>query len=255
MQTTKRRMVAVAVVVCGFSVGMAGLLNYFKYQSTTSRIVTERLVVTGKAVENVIHLALDLGLQFSDIATLPATLERERNTDDLIQGIDIFDNEGKLLYSTHQPTGNRPVPAPWLAAIASARGGEWRVDAEGASAAGISLKNSFGVTLAHMALRYSRERLHHENAEVARELAANTLIVFVLSSVVASLSLLGVMARLERDMADAEAALSAGDGTPAAARAADGPFGSAVRRFILTTGEVEREIADLNACLERGEQR
>src|SRR2546426_637769 len=90
MQTTNRRMVAVAVIVCGFAVGMAGLLNYFKYRSAANRIVTERLVVTGRSVETVIHLALDLGLQFADIATLPETLERERGTDNLIQGMDIF---------------------------------------------------------------------------------------------------------------------------------------------------------------------
>ena len=30
MMSTKRRMIAVAVLVCGFAVGMAGLLDYFK---------------------------------------------------------------------------------------------------------------------------------------------------------------------------------------------------------------------------------
>src|SRR5688572_23822171 len=100
MESTKRNLVAVAVVVSGFAVGMAGLLNYFKYRSTANRLVTERLVVTGKAVENSIQNALELGLQFSDMTTLPTTLDRERATDDLIQGIDVFDTDGKLLYST-----------------------------------------------------------------------------------------------------------------------------------------------------------
>lgn len=251
-QTTKLRIVAVAVVVCGFAVGMAGLLNYFKYRSTANRIVAERLVVTGRAVENVVHVALDLGLQFSEIPTLPATLDRERGTDDLIQGIDIFDNDGKLLYSTDSSRLTRPAPAAWLAAIGSARGSHWMVEDETASAAGMSLKNAFGMTPAHLALRFSRDSLSDENAEVARELALNTFIVFVIASMFASTALLAVMRRLKRDLTDAEAALDASDGAAEAAPAAGGPFRSVLQRFLQTTREVEREIADLNACLDRG---
>ncbi|MCC6250774.1 MAG: hypothetical protein IT499_23835, partial [Rubrivivax sp.] len=74
MDATKSRMIGVAVVVCGFAVGMAGLLNYFKYRATANRLVTERLVVTGRSVENSIQSSLALGLQFSDIGTLPGIL-------------------------------------------------------------------------------------------------------------------------------------------------------------------------------------
>ena len=254
METTRRQMIAVAVVVCGFAVGMAGLLNYFKYRSTANRIVTERLVVTGRTVEKVVQLALDLGLQFSDIGTLPATLERERGTDDLIQGIDIFDNEGRLLYSTDTLRMSRPVPAAWLAAIASARGSDWMAEGEVESAAGMSLKNSFGVTLAHLSLRYSSERLRSTNDSVARELALNTLIVLLVASVLASLALIAVMRRLARDVGAAEAALRSGGGGRTAALAARGPFGAVLRQFIQTAHDTEREIADLEVRLQQGVQ-
>ena len=39
MDTTKRRMVLIAAMVCFFAVGMAGLLNFFKYRSTADGIV------------------------------------------------------------------------------------------------------------------------------------------------------------------------------------------------------------------------
>src|ERR671930_1025471 len=81
MQSTRRRLIAVAVVVCGFAVGMAGLLNYFKYRAAADRILTDRLVLTGRLVENSIQSSLSLGLQFTEIATLPGMLDRERATD------------------------------------------------------------------------------------------------------------------------------------------------------------------------------
>ena len=100
MDSIQRRMIGVAVAVCAFAVGRAGLLNYFKYQATASRIIEQRLTFTGKSIENSIQSSLSLGLQFADLTTLPAMLERERETDDLILGIDIFDTEGRPLYST-----------------------------------------------------------------------------------------------------------------------------------------------------------
>jgi hypothetical protein len=248
IDSTKRQMIAVAAVACGFAVGMAGLLNYFKYRSTSNRIITERLVVTGRSVETVVQLALDLGLEFSEISTLPATLERERTTDDLITGIDIFDNDGKLLYSTETQRSSRPVPVAWLEAVAAAHGKAWMVEGDVESAAGMSLKTTFGVTLAHLALRYSGDGLRVTDREVAREIALNALIVLLSSSLLSSLALLAVMRRLTLDMNDAEAALRSGD----AVHGARGPFGAALVKFIRSTHDVEREIADLSARAEHG---
>ena len=72
MDSTQRRMIGVAVAVCAFAVGMAGLLNYFKYRATSARIIEQRLTFTGKSIESSIQSSLSLGLQFGDLATLPA---------------------------------------------------------------------------------------------------------------------------------------------------------------------------------------
>jgi hypothetical protein len=252
MESTQRNLVAVAVVVSGFAVGMAGLLNYFKYRSTANRLVTERLVVTGKAVENTIQSALELGLQFSDIATLPNTLDRERGTDALIQGIDVFDTDGALLYSTDRLRASRPVPPAWLAAARKAGNDNWFVDDDNDAAAGISLKNNFNLPIGYLALRFSTEQVREDALHVARELALSAAGMFVLSATLSSMALLGVMRRLNRDVAEAEQALRSGDSTRAAQVAASGPFGPALRRFVETTRAAETEIADLRARLQRG---
>jgi hypothetical protein len=254
MESTKRNLVAVAVVVSGFAVGMAGLLNYFKYRSTANRLVTERLVVTGKSVENSIQNALALGVEFSDMATLPTTLDRERATDSLIQGIDVFDAEGSLLYSTDRLRASRPVPAAWLAAARKAGNDNWFVDDDTDAAAGISLKNNFGLPIGYLALRFSAESVRAEALHVGRELALGCAAMFVLSAALSSLALLGVMRRLNGDVAAAEQALRSGDSARAAALAARGPFGPALRRFVETTRAAETEIAELRGRLQRGVQ-
>src|SRR5947199_10635579 len=114
MDSTRQRMVMVAILVCLFAVGMAGLLNFFKYRSIAERIIQERLVASGQLIENNIQSSLALGLSFADIGTLPGSLERERATDSLILSIDVLDDEGNLLYSTDRLRLARPVPAIWL---------------------------------------------------------------------------------------------------------------------------------------------
>ena len=79
-----------------------------------------------------------------------------------------------------------------------------------------------------------------ENAHVARELAANTLIIFALSTIVASFALVGALRRLGHGVTQAEAALMATDDARAIELAARTPFGLALQRFILSTRGVER---------------
>ena len=252
MDSTRSRMVAVAVVVCGFAVGMAGLLNYFKYRSTANRLVTERLVVTGKAVENSIQNALELGLQFSDIATLPGTLERERATDELIEGIEVFDTDGKMLYSTDRLRSTRPIPSAWLVAARKAGNENWFVDDEQQAAAGIAVKNNFGLPIGYLALRYSGDRVRDAAYTVARDVALTTLLMFVVSAALSSLALLTVMKRLTLDVNAVEQSLRSGEYTPGSSRSANGPFGQAMRRFVQTTREVESRIAELRSRMQRG---
>ena len=252
MDSTRRRMIAVAVTVCGFAVGMAGLLNYFKYRATANRIVTERLVVTGKSVEGSIQSALSLGMQFSDIGTLPGTLERERGTDPLILGIDVFDLEGRRLYSTDRLRATRPVPASWLAAARKPVNDEWAAEDDQESAAGIVVKNNFGVTQGYLAVRYSSERVRDDALLVGRQLATTSLLVFGVSALLASLAVIVVTRRLTLDLRTVEGALRCGDAQRAGTIAVRGPFGPAIQRFIQSTQGVDREIAELRERMQRG---
>jgi hypothetical protein len=249
MDSTSRRMISVAVVVCAFAVGMAGLLNFFKYRSTASRLVTDRLVVTGKSVENAIQSSLALGLQFSDIGTLPGTLEREQATDNLIAGIDIFDTEGRLLYSTDRLRAARPVPAAWLAAARKAGNHDWLVNDGDEAAAGMAVNNNFGLVIGHLAIRFSPDRVRDAELAVGREIALASFGVFVLAALLSSLALLAVMRRLEADVRKVEAALRAGDLARASTLAARGPFGPSMQRFLKTTRLAEAQIARLRARL------
>jgi len=257
METTRYRMVAVAVLVCFFAVGMAGLLNYFKYRSTSDRIVKERLMVIADSVNSSIHSSLTLGLQFSDLAMLPSTMERERAADDLILGIEVFDTEGKPLYSTDRLRAGRNASKAWLdAALSSTDGdGDWYVDNASESAVGITIKNNFGLKIGYLAVRFSADRISQANAAVARELAVSALGVFAVSAALAALALLAVMNKLKRDIAAVEATLTSPDPNRLPDTVRRGPFGTALRHFFDTVRLAEGELQQLRVTLDRGAQR
>jgi hypothetical protein len=255
MNTTRTHMILVAVLVCLFAVGMAGFLNFFKYRSNAERIIKERLVVTGTSIENSIQSSLALGLQFADLGTLPGTLERERATDDLILSIEVFDTEGKPLYSTDRLRASRSTPAAWLAAARQAGGADWFVKSGTESAAGIAIQNSFGLVLGYLALRYSEEQVSESTKVVARELALSALAVFIAAATLASLALLAVMHRLTRDFGAVEVELRSPDPSRPSEAVRKGPFGRALRRFFERVRGAEAEIAMLRGNLERGIER
>lgn len=261
MDTTSRRMIAVAVTVCGFAVGMAGLLNYFKYRSTASRVVTERLIVTGKAVENSIQSAIGLGLQFSEISTLQGTLERERATDPLIVGIDVFDTQGNPLYSTDSLRASKRAPTTWLKAAQKAGNGSWNAEDGYDAATGMYLKDNFEQNIGILAIRYSGDQVRAAAYAVGKELAFNSLLTFLVSAVVASVAVVRITTRLARDMNAVEAALAAAarrDQAGANAAAAEvagsisGDLGASLRRFLRNTAVTERRIASVRASLHSG---
>ena len=250
MPSTHHRLIVAAVLVCGFAVGMAGCLNFFKYRSTAHHIVADRLAVIGKSVEGDIQASLALGLQFSDIGTLPSTLERARSTDHLMLGIDIFDPEGRLLYSTDRLRIGQPVPQAWLMAARAAKDG-WTVDEAQGAAQGLGIQNHFGQAIGHLALRYSGAQLREADAAVGREIALSALLVFVMGAATAAIAVQTVGRRLDTDLMQMATALETRD--PAALAAAErGPFGSALRPFVETTDEAQREIDQLQTRWDRG---
>jgi len=246
-------MMLVAIVVCLFAVGMAGLLNFFKYRSIAERILQERLVLSGQLVENNIQASLALGMSFSDIGTLPGALERERGTDSMILSIDVFDDEGKLLYSTDRLRLTRPVPARWLDAARRSGGSDWFVRDGTDSAAANNVKNSFGLTIGHVVVRYSDNEFKATTNAVAGTLALQTLLVFLGAAALASFALLAVLNRLSSQVATVSTALRSGD--PLAPSIRKGPFGRALRRYIESVRNAETEIGMLRGKLAQGEKR
>lgn len=241
MKSTRSRFIGVAIIICLFATGMATFLNYYKYKSTFAQIVKSRLLVIGYGIENSVQTSLGLGLSFSELGALPGLMERERAADKLITGIDVFDAAGKTLYSTDPSRVNRPAPPRWLQAWTGAgpKSKEWQAENASEFVAGISLKNNFDLTVGYLALRYTRDHVDGNVAKMGWRLLLIGVITFVCASALASLVLILVLRRYERDMQAIEDRI-AGKGQAEAVPPAFRP----------SVEELREAIADADASLD-----
>jgi hypothetical protein len=204
--TIRVRFITVALVVSFFAVGMAAFLNYFKYKSTIGGIVKSRVLVVGRSIENSIQASLALGLQFTELATLPSQMEREKASDKLIQGIDVFDDTGQIIYSTDAARVGQRVQRTWTESAARSKSTEWSAESQDDYVAGISLKNNFDLTVGYLALRYSRDYVDRAASAAARQITLAALGAFAGIALIAPLALIVVIRRFERDLQTLETA-------------------------------------------------
>ena len=239
----------VALLVSLFAIGMVAFLNYFKYRATVAEMVQSRVLVVGRGIENSVQASLGIGLQFAEIATIPDLLQRELSTESLLRRIDIFDHNGRILYSTDAAQVGRSVPAAWTAAAARAKKTQWAVEERDMNVAGISLRNNFSLTVGYMALHYPRGYVDEAAARIWPDILVASLVAFA-GVVLLMPLLLGIpFRRVEADFAAARQALDprAGD---AVTGVRDRQLDAALRETRERLAEAENAVAQVAAQLE-----
>ena len=250
MGTIRFRFIMVALVVSFFAIGMAAFLNYFKYKSTISNIVKSRVLLVGHGIENTVQASLQVGIQFTEIGTLPEMLRREQLSDPLLRGIDVFDSQGQVVYSSDRARVGQKVPETWIRAAERSKTAEWGAEAVEDYVAGISVKNAFDLTVGFLALRYSREEVDRAAAKAGREILAAALTAFAGVAVLAPLALIVVIRRFERDMHSLEAAAGHLEDKAAVPVATGSTFDSAIASLRTSLDDANKSLDQLRAKLD-----
>jgi hypothetical protein len=250
MGTIRVRFIMVALVVSFFAVGMAAFLNYFKYKSTIGNIVKSRVLVVGRGIENSVQASLQLGMQFNELSQLPQLMAREKTSDRLVRGIDVFDTSGQILYSTDRARVGQKVPGTWTGSAERTKATEWSTEESDEYVAGISLKNAFDLTVGYLALRYSRDEVERAAATAGREILLAAIGSFIGIAVVAPLALIVVIRRFERDLRSLEAAASHLEDRTQPMPAAGSAFDSSIGHLRASLRDANKSLDDLRAELD-----
>ncbi|HEY4083696.1 MAG TPA: hypothetical protein VGM81_23660 [Burkholderiaceae bacterium] len=144
----------VTALVALFGIGMCAFLNYFKFRSALETAAASSMAVPASSVREGLEASLALGLPLNGANEAPALLAREKLADPAIAEISVFDEQGRILFSTEAGRVGAQLESNWLQRAQSSSG-RWQLGLEDQAVLGLPLHNSFDLRLGEVAVRYS----------------------------------------------------------------------------------------------------
>lgn len=205
MRSTRARFIVVALLVCFFAIAMATFLNYFKYRSTVAEVVKTRVLYVADGIEDNVSASLALGLPFAEMPTMQALIERERTTDTLIAGIELFDPAGQVIYATDKAKIGKQVAIDWLTEAAQqrrdrGRPASWTTKQNEEQVVAVVLRNNFDLAVGYLSVRYPQQYVEAASKNMGWELIKIASAVFLACAILSILLLTLIIRRFERDM-------------------------------------------------------
>ena len=192
-----RRLLAVALVVCLFGALMATVLTRAKLEQGLSQIIQARVVSAARELARSVERAQGLGLSLAELDTLPALLERHRRSEPLLDRIDVFDEEGRIVASSRADRVGALVPGELRRVAQVADELPWAVTGDDGPVAGVSLRTGYGLVIGHFGLHYAERELAAAMAVADRRLVGAAAVCFGLAAL-CSMIAVGWLARRRR---------------------------------------------------------
>jgi hypothetical protein len=111
--------------------------------------------------------------------TAEEVIARAKRNDPGIVSIQIFDNNGQILYSTQEGMAGTNVPPYVLQAPEESDGRAWRLDRGNSFVNGVSLLNSFDQMIGGIVLTYSKDAYNTKVAALTNSLTHKSILIFV----------------------------------------------------------------------------
>lgn len=207
--TTK--MTVYTTCILALVLGLLLTMNYFKYGNILTDVTTSRLEVINKNLGFSLSRATNLGLALNELQFADTLLKRAKESDPAIREIQVFDINGKVLFSTGERTAEGRVDERIVGLLKPARGQdttEWVAHTNEQFVAGISLYNSFDRAIGGIVLRYDRAGYNTLVGEVLEKLMVVTAVLLAISALVALIGISFGFRELRHTYASMQAALA-----------------------------------------------
>jgi hypothetical protein len=222
--TTSSRTLICAVLVLLVVMTLLFMMSFFKFQTTLTTLVQNRLTVVGITIGETIESAVDLGMAVREVRTADALIGRAKRNDPGIERIEIFDIDGTIRFSTEDGRIYGPAPASVVEAQKGSAGRTWGFDTEDAFVSGVSLTNSFGQLIGGVVLSYAKTGFDAQVADLTYSLLRKTIFLFAGFTVLAFIGIRfgfrglgrymdGIQASLEKDRGSEPAETASSSGT------------------------------------------
>lgn len=172
-----------------FVTALLFLLSFFKFQTVLTTLIVNRLLATGPPIYESIEGAIDLGLELSQIKNTDQVISwvKQNNLD--IQSIAVFDNQGRVLFSTDREGIGLTVGSPTIDALQSSHEHVVPVTSEQNFVSAFKLLNNFDQMVGGGAIIYTKDDFNRQVAMFKSILLQRYVLIFIVFTLLASIGI------------------------------------------------------------------
>ena len=188
----------IAILVCTMMV--TALFGFFKFQDVMSELVRSRYSFVAFTIKQKVEDSLNLGFALRQLRQVQETIELEKARDEQVQGIEIYDAKGEILFNSDRGRIGASVPENWLLPLTLTNLQPFAFLDEDSNVVGLPLVNSLGKVEGAVVLLYPTGYVERELGpmlwRLAGEIAGLVVVFSLLTVIVASIALGAVRRRL-----------------------------------------------------------
>lgn len=173
------KLVVTIWIILASVLGLLYLMNYMKFNSLISEVVSSRLQVMSSSLERSIIKAEQLGLPLKEMDNLPELLQRSKNRDAQVKTIFVINGQGSILFSTDQQWFDHSDQDDLLRKALKGKEPFWTVEKELTLYSGQQLFDSTEQLIGSIIIAYNKSSYGSTVAQVKLHLLEMTLIIFV----------------------------------------------------------------------------
>ena len=232
------RVAASICFILASAVTLTGLLNHYEYRKYLAGLLRDRHALVLQDIGHNIEASLSLGLALNALPGVDGDLLDSMQQHGQVLSIEMFDENGIVLYGTDESLRGDLVSEEWVAAWDAGEAVWSRLEPD-AHVVGLRVENSLGQAVGSLALRFSRTEFDGNVQDMALRIAglcAAVVVGFVLLGAVLSVFVTRPLRqRLQAMQAPIDPGIEIDAGTD--------PDPYAVR-FAETTEEARRAVSD-----------
>lgn len=168
------RVAASICFILASAVSLTGLLNHYEYRNYLGDLLRDRRALVLQDIGHNIEELLSLGLGLNALPEGPdgvnADMQARIAQDPQILSIEMFDEDGTVLYSNDESLRGDLVSEDWAAAW-NAGPPVWSRLEQDAHVVGLRVVNSLGLPVGSLALRFARDEFDENVRDMALRIA------------------------------------------------------------------------------------
>ena len=176
------RFVATVWLILMAVLSLLYLINYMKFDSLMSGVVSSKLEVISSSLETSILKAERLGIHLKSANNLPDLMARAKSRDENVRLIHIIDSDGKILFSTNSKMVGDQVDENVAKRALRSTESNWLLTTDKDLYSGLQITNSFDDLIGSVVIQYDKSSFSGVYAQVRLHLLEVTIGIFLIFS-------------------------------------------------------------------------